>query len=35
VNAAEIINGSEVQIPEAARNLIAILEKASPQPKHS
>src|ERR1700730_9397546 len=33
VSAAEIINGSEVQIPEAARNLIAILEKASP--KHS
>jgi lipid-binding SYLF domain-containing protein len=33
VSAAEIINGSEVQTPEAARNLIAILEKASP--KHS
>ena len=35
VSATEIINGSEVQIPEAARNLIAILQKASPQPKHS
>jgi lipid-binding SYLF domain-containing protein len=35
VSAAEIINGSEVQIPEAARNLIAILQKASPEPKHS
>jgi lipid-binding SYLF domain-containing protein len=33
VRAAEIINGSEVQIPEAARDLIALLEKASP--KHS
>jgi lipid-binding SYLF domain-containing protein len=35
LSAAEIINGSEIQIPEAARNLIAILQKASPEPKHS
>src|ERR1700726_4609563 len=35
LSAAEIINGSEIQIPEAERNLIAILQKASPEPKHS
>ena len=35
VTAAEIIDGSEVQIPEAARNLISQLEKVSPQLKRS
>jgi lipid-binding SYLF domain-containing protein len=32
---AEIVKGSEVHIPEAAHDLIALLQKASPQPKHS
>jgi hypothetical protein len=32
---AEIVKGSEVQIPKAAHDLIALLQKASPQPKHS
>jgi lipid-binding SYLF domain-containing protein len=35
VSAPEIINGAEVQIPESARGLLALLEKASPQLKHS
>jgi SH3 domain-containing YSC84-like protein 1 len=30
ISAAEIINGSEVQPPEAAQGLVAVLEKASP-----
>jgi lipid-binding SYLF domain-containing protein len=34
-SAAEIVKGSEVHIPEAAHDLIALLQKASPQPKHS
>ncbi len=35
VSAAEIVNGSEVQIPESAHGLITMLEKASPQLKHT
>jgi len=35
VSAAEIVNGSEVQIPESARSLDALLQKASPQLKHT
>ena len=33
VNAAEIINGSEVRVPSAADDLIVLLRKASPQLK--
>src|SRR5713101_423661 len=35
VSAAEIVNGSEVRIPESAHGLITMLEKASPQLKHT
>jgi lipid-binding SYLF domain-containing protein len=35
VSAAEIVNGSEVKFPEAGRDLIAELQKASPERKHS
>ena len=35
VSAAEIINGSEVHTPEAARDLIARLDKASPHLERS
>jgi len=34
-SAAEIVNGSEVQTPQAAHELIALLQKTSPQLKHS
>jgi SH3 domain-containing YSC84-like protein 1 len=33
MSAAEIINGSELQVPAAADGLIAVLQKASPQLK--
>lgn len=33
VSAAEIINGAEVQTPAAAKDVIAVLQKASPQLK--
>jgi lipid-binding SYLF domain-containing protein len=35
VSAAEIVNGSEVKVPEASHELIALLQKTSPQLKHS
>jgi len=35
INAAEIINGSEVNTPKAAHDLVALLQKTSPQLKPS